>query len=175
MDYQRIYCNLIERARNRTCKGYCESHHVVPVCIGGTDEPTNLVDLYPEEHYLAHLLLVKMHPNNYKLIYAANMMASCRPSNKSYGWVRRKIAEAVSKQMKGRVFSEESKMKMRLAKLGKKLPESTKEKMRGRKHSDVTKEKFRKRKQSSETREKIANFSSNRVRGSDGKYQSAGK
>ena len=63
----------------------------------GTEE----VQLIPEEHYVAHLLLVKMHPGNKSLIYAANMMSYTRKGNKSYGWLRRKYADLMSEKMSG--------------------------------------------------------------------------
>jgi hypothetical protein len=90
MDYHRIYSQLIERARNRQIDGYLERHHVVPKCIDGTDDSENLVDLTPEEHYVAHQLLVKIYPKNHDLVFAASMMASTRPGNKLYGWLKRK-------------------------------------------------------------------------------------
>lgn len=97
MDYQKIYSSLIERARTRILECYSETHHVTPTCIGGLDTPENKVELTPEEHYVAHQLLVKMHPRSFKLLFAAHMMCSNRPSNKLYGWLRRKHAEAIGK------------------------------------------------------------------------------
>ncbi len=43
--------------------------------MGGDDSEENLIPLFPEEHLVTHLLLVKIYPNNNKLIYAANMMS----------------------------------------------------------------------------------------------------
>lgn len=60
--------------------------------MGGFDDPPNLVKLTPEEHYLAHLLLVKIHPGVKGLIYAVKMMSG-QGNNKSYGWIRRRISE----------------------------------------------------------------------------------
>ena len=74
MDYQKIYDSLIERARTRILDCYVEKHHIVPKCMGGSNRIGNLVELTPEEHYVAHQLLVKIYPNNHKLIYSAAMM-----------------------------------------------------------------------------------------------------
>lgn len=101
MNYEKIYNNLIDRAKKRILEGYSESHHIVPKCIGGTNESSNLVDLTPEEHYLAHQLLVKIYPKNEKLAYAAIMMIPNRPTNKMYGWLRRRFSKAVSNNQKG--------------------------------------------------------------------------
>jgi hypothetical protein len=96
MDYQKIYNTLITRGQNRILEGYSEKHHIVPRCIGGTDEITNLVSLTPEEHYLCHLLLVKIHPNNIRLVRAAMFMTSSNTNlqrnNKVYGWLKREMS-----------------------------------------------------------------------------------
>jgi hypothetical protein len=97
MNYKNIYHTLITRGKERKIESeYKEIHHIIPRCLGGSDEIENLVELTPEEHYVAHQLLIKIYPDNHSLIYAARMMIVNRPSNKLYGWLRRKYAEAVS-------------------------------------------------------------------------------
>ena len=54
----------------------------------------NIALLTPEEHYLAHQLLTKLNPSHKGLAKAAHMMCSGRPTNKYYGWVRRRFIEA---------------------------------------------------------------------------------
>jgi len=96
MNYQRIYDRLIERGKNRVLTEYTESHHILPRCLGGSDDKDNLVDLTPEEHYLCHQLLVKIHPDDSKLLNAALFMTANgmgRRSNKVYGWLKRKYSE----------------------------------------------------------------------------------
>jgi hypothetical protein len=96
MNYQRIYNTIIERGKKRTLLEYTEEHHIVPRCLGGADDKSNLVDLTPEEHYVCHQILVKMYPDNIRLVSAAMFMVANgmnRRSNKSYGWLRRKWAE----------------------------------------------------------------------------------
>ena len=83
MDYHAHYDKLIERAQGRLLECYTERHHIIPRCMDGSDDSENLVDLTAEEHYVAHQLLVKMHPDNHSLIYAANMMGGTRKNNKS--------------------------------------------------------------------------------------------
>jgi hypothetical protein len=97
MDYKKIYDSLIERGKNRlnTGKLYYESHHIIPRCMNGTDEQYNLVYLTPEEHYIAHQLLIKIYPDNLKLAHAANMMCVNRTTNKLYGWVRRRLSKSM--------------------------------------------------------------------------------
>jgi len=101
MDYRKHYNLLIERGKNRSINGYTESHHIIPRCLGGSDNKSNLVDLTPEEHYVAHQLLAKIYPDNYSLILAIVMMTANRPSNKMYGWIRRKTAKVMSELQKG--------------------------------------------------------------------------
>jgi hypothetical protein len=100
MDYQKHYDLLMERAKTRAIEGYSESHHIIPSCIGGPDSKDNLVDLTPEEHFVAHQLLTKIYPSNHKLIRAATMMAvsseKVKRTNKLYGWLRRKFVQACS-------------------------------------------------------------------------------
>jgi hypothetical protein len=64
--------------------------------MGGSDDEDNLVELTPEEHYVAHQLLVKMYPDNYNLSHAANMMGSIRANNKLYGWLRKRLSRSMS-------------------------------------------------------------------------------
>lgn len=120
MNYQKHYDALIQRARGRTITGYSERHHVLPKCMGGSDDETNLVRLTPEEHYVAHQLLVKMHPERKTLIFAAQRMTQGRPSNKLYGWIRRRHAES----QRGKLVSVETRQKMSEAKRGKPQPAS---------------------------------------------------
>jgi hypothetical protein len=96
MNYKNHYDRLIERARTRQINGYVEYHHIIPRCMGGSDAKNNLVPLTPEEHYVAHQLLVKMYPKNHSLAKAAAMMIPSRPSNKLYGWVRKRLSVAMS-------------------------------------------------------------------------------
>jgi len=97
MNYQRIYDTIIGRGKNRILEGYKEKHHIVPRCLGGTDDTKNLVDLTAEEHYVAHQLLVKIYPNNIKLVSAAMFMTANgagqgRSRNKTYGWLKRRYS-----------------------------------------------------------------------------------
>jgi hypothetical protein len=116
MNYDIIYCRLISRAKTQNRKKlkktdpnyvYYERHHIIPKCIQSEfsdlkKHPWNGVLLTPEEHYLSHLLLVKMnfykkHSNYNGLICGAHKMC-CSSSlqernNKTYGWLKRHISE----------------------------------------------------------------------------------
>lgn len=97
MNYERHYNAIINRAKIRNHNGYSEKHHIIPRCLGGDDRKSNLVDLTPEEHYVAHLLLCKMFPDNEGLVFAAVKMTfssnTQKRNNKLYGWLKRKHSE----------------------------------------------------------------------------------
>jgi hypothetical protein len=106
MNYQLHYNRLIERARLRPRpEGYVEEHHVIPRCMGGSDDKDNLVFLTAGEHYVAHQLLVKVNPQNAGLIYSAVAMG-LNPSNtvrnsKVYSWLRERFSKELSVSRKG--------------------------------------------------------------------------
>jgi hypothetical protein len=52
MDHQRIYNEIINRAQDRVLdvNQYYESHHVIPKCMGGTDDILNKISLTYREH-----------------------------------------------------------------------------------------------------------------------------
>lgn len=117
MNYKKHYDVLIDRARHRAIEGSTESHHIIPRCLGGSDGKKNRVDLTPEEHYVAHQLLVKIYPDNTGLLIAAMLMSrdnrnGKRSNNKLYGWLRRRASKAQSKARTGIPLSEETKAKI---------------------------------------------------------------
>jgi hypothetical protein len=117
MNYQNHYDNLINRARVRALDCYTEGHHIIPRCIGGTDNPINLVELTPEEHYVAHQFLIKIFPNEAKIVLAARYMTNGnkknggRTNNRMYGWLKRKFSEAMREINTGRKQSAETILK----------------------------------------------------------------
>lgn len=74
MNYQKIYESLVNKRQNNPAKGYTERHHILPRALGGSDDPTNLVVLSGREHWVAHLLLHKIHRKN-QTLFACHMMA----------------------------------------------------------------------------------------------------
>lgn len=78
MNYSAIYDDLIARAVGRPRHGYMERHHIVPRCMGGSDRKENLVYLTAKEHFIAHKLLVRIHPSVYGLWQALVAMGRLR-------------------------------------------------------------------------------------------------
>ena len=74
-----------------------ETHHIVPVCEGGTDEPSNVVTLTVREHIFAHLLFAKANKGNamaWASLWAAAGMARENRSAKTLLANKRAIATA---------------------------------------------------------------------------------
>ncbi len=62
MNHFLAYQRLIAKAKARVCPdGYVEHHHILPKALGGFDDSSNLVALTAKEHFLAHVLLAKIH------------------------------------------------------------------------------------------------------------------
>jgi hypothetical protein len=79
MNYERIYNQIVERARSENRKKlkdgiYYERHHIIPKCLGGTNDDVNLVLLTAREHFICHQLLCDIYPNNRLLIHALWLM-----------------------------------------------------------------------------------------------------
>ncbi|UNA01790.1 homing endonuclease [Vibrio phage PVA8] len=104
MNYSKIYDDLMERARYRTIDGYSETHHIIPRCMNGDDSASNLVKLTAREHYIAHQLLAKIHPEHAGLVFAAIRMTMSpsgdRVNNRLYSWLREKNSEHSSERMR---------------------------------------------------------------------------
>jgi hypothetical protein len=164
MNYQRIYDELIDNARLRILTGYKERHHIVPKCMGGTDDKDNLVNLTAKEHFIAHKLLCEIYVDNEKLKEAYWAMSIIKTDNRSYHIsnneyerLKKIISEVKSKRLTGLPtwnkgkklpsLSEETKQKMRIAAANRKpISEETRKKIsnahKGKKLSVETKQKM---------------------------------
>ena len=80
--YKEFIDNIIEsRGRHGCGEEYHEVHHIIPKCIGGSNDESNLIDLFAKEHFEAHRLLVFENPDNDKLVYAWTCMAFLKNKN----------------------------------------------------------------------------------------------
>lgn len=98
--WKRHYDLLIEKAKNTNYgDSYTEQHHIVPKCLGGSNSKNNIVRLSAREHYVAHQLLAKIYPQHPGLISACIIMCTDkdgnRINNKTYSWLRTKLAETM--------------------------------------------------------------------------------
>lgn len=114
MNYKKIYDQLVEKARPRGLdknkhEGYFEIHHIVPRCMGGGDEESNLVMLTGREHFIVHMLLWKAYPDNTPLTYAAMMMSNravCKVNSRTYAALRRDFSAKVSETKRGKRYKD---------------------------------------------------------------------
>ena len=62
MDYQKIYWALILKAQKRDNNLLLEveRHHIIPRSEGGSGKKSNIVELTLKEHWIAHMLLIRM-------------------------------------------------------------------------------------------------------------------
>lgn len=77
--YHDWYSKIIEDAKKRglnkkKLKYYTEEHHILPKCLGGKNDSSNIVLLTAKEHIVVHILLHREYPDNHKLAHAANCM-----------------------------------------------------------------------------------------------------
>lgn len=76
MTYKEFIDNILNtRGRFNCGNEYYERHHIVPKCKNGTNDASNLIDLFAREHFIAHKLLAEENPDDEKLVYAYTLMA----------------------------------------------------------------------------------------------------
>ncbi|EFW3029272.1 HNH endonuclease [Shigella flexneri] len=132
MNYQKIYNDLISRAQTREpLSEYKETHHIIPRCMGGSDDKENLVELTGREHFIAHWLLCKIYDTPglkkaFGLMCLTGKNRSYKISSQLYELGRRRLSEAaigrevsietrekISRALKGRKFTKEHLARMR--------------------------------------------------------------
>lgn len=137
--YKKTYDALIEKGRQRgNCKKdfqyYTESHHVIPICMGGKDGEQVL--LTAREHLIAHMLLTRIYPDSLSLFNACmamTMKTKDREGMKLSTRTLSDIRENFSRLKKGKKWTEEQKEKFSKRRKELKL-----------KHSEETKKKISK-------------------------------
>ena len=122
MDYLMHYSALIDNAKAReSVNCYMEKHHIIPKCMGGTDDKSNLVKLTAREHFVAHQLLAMAYPSVKGLWYACRLMTASSSgqirNNREYAWIKNKISE-MPNGMQGKFHSPETRKKMSASQLG---------------------------------------------------------
>lgn len=111
MDYKRIYDQIISNRIKNKFDGYTEKHHIIPRCLGGSNDKKNLVELTAREHFICHLLLTKIYKGTNKqskMINAFMMMLVESPnqeryfSSHNYEKLKKVFAKNQSKKQKGK-------------------------------------------------------------------------
>lgn len=205
--YTRWYFSIISSAKIRNLRDsiYVEKHHIVPDCFytnrsrkgppgelpGNPNDPDNIVLLTAREHFICHLLLIRMVDGKRKkqMWFSAwslgnrkmhtNSVNMHHSNSRTYEKLKREFSNQMSELHGNKKVSSETRLKISLARTGKKLSEDHKTKIRegliGRKHSDETKDKISKsnlgkhsskgRKHSEETKQKIAKSHKGKIKG----------
>jgi hypothetical protein len=151
MKYEKIYSQIIERAKHRVLEGYKETHHITPRCMSGTDEKDNLVDLTAREHFICHLLLTRIYPEHKGLRLAIWNMCNAKriyqgrykPNSRLYEMIRTEYRELIKGENHpsyGRKNSDEVREKM--SQIAKKRFENNPGTFKGRTHSEETRKKL---------------------------------
>ena len=152
MEYKDYINNILSTRGRFNCDGYKERHHIIPKCMGGTNDSDNLIDLYAEEHYIAHKLLALENQDNNKIVYAWWRMNQRRSTNngvmevspEDYARARKLHSEAMSR----RPITDETRRKFSEKIKGKNNPMygmcGSKSPCYGRKHTQAEREKMRK-------------------------------
>lgn len=119
--HQNRYEKLIAYYQTNMKSGYCEKHHIIPKCMGGSDTLDNLVLLPAKAHYIAHLLLCKIYPENKKILhaFAAMSLANNNHKRKMTSKMYLKMRLARSNALKGVPRPEHVKEKLRVPKKNK--------------------------------------------------------
>ena len=79
--YYKWYYKIINNRANIPIIGYFEKHHILPKSLGGTNVDRNIVSLTAREHYICHLLLIRMTSGvyKYKMIRAIDAFKMSKP------------------------------------------------------------------------------------------------
>lgn len=85
MTYHEFIENILStRGRNGCGDEYHEEHHIVPKCMDGSNDKDNLIDLFADEHFVAHKLLAFENLDNDSLQRAFSTMAHVRREGRRY-------------------------------------------------------------------------------------------
>lgn len=132
MNYALAYQRLIAKACARVCpEGYVERHHILPRSLSGSNDSSNLVCLTAREHFLAHVLLAKMHGGNLWLPVVRMKTAKngSKANSRLYEIARSANALEVGKRLKGTTLTEAHKKKIGDSGRGAKRSSETKQKI----------------------------------------------
>ena len=154
--YSRWYHSIISNRMNNPIDTsiYGERHHIIPRSMGGNNSKSNIVRLSPKEHFICHLLLVRMTTgrDKVKMSYALRMMSTVKNDLQDRYFIRASMYEMIVNLTKpiigesmsgednpyyGKKHSTETRMKMKSKRalqpppmLGKIRSEETKQKLR---------------------------------------------
>lgn len=149
--YLRIYIKIIERCKlmnDEDFSGYCEIHHILPRCMGGTNVKENLIKMPVRYHIIAHMVIVEAYPEIAGLRMALVLITgkNKKRAGREEGLTKissklvAKMREEAWRKLKEIGKSSEHRRKISETLKGRKIPrdivEKIASKLRGRKMSD---------------------------------------
>jgi hypothetical protein len=187
MNYEKIYNAIVSKAKAEDRKKikdgiYYERHHIIPKCMGGSNDKSNLILLTAKEHYMSHRLLCEIYPDNRLLLFAMRCMINGLTSSKKryipYGRIYARLKEAHSLLNIGSIRSDDTRKKMSSAAKGKlkgPMSSETKKKLsdlrKGSIHSEETKKKMSGKIRSEETKKKMSESAKGRIMSEESKQK----
>lgn len=133
MNYEKIYNQIIDKRKKELLpeNEYGEKHHIIPRCLGGSNSKENIVKLTAREHFIAHMLLVRIYPKGSmernkmltalkRMRYGNEQQAKVKNSARLYEYHRKEFSDMMSKRLKGSKHTREHCKNISNAKLGKK-------------------------------------------------------
>lgn len=158
-DYGKKYLEIVGNAKKSkpNLKGgsYCEIHHILPKCYGGSDDSSNKVKLTCKDHLLAHIYLA-LSTKNVFMYMAVNLMFNRIFNSLSdiekYAFEKVDEFAEVRRKAQTRLFSEEGRKKIsekakdrwkrfresgRIDEVKNNISKTTKEGMKKSKHSQI--------------------------------------
>lgn len=122
--YKKWYFQIVENSSKKIydlSKMRVEKHHIIPRCMGGNNDKTNICVLTIREHILVHRLLPKMtsdYNTQRKLLFAVARMIAGRQglylnlSWEKQNYIQERLSELQRQRMLGTKHTEESKRKI---------------------------------------------------------------
>jgi 5-methylcytosine-specific restriction endonuclease McrA len=116
--YTKWYMNIISNAKQTVNRlgDYFEKHHIIPKSLGGSNSKDNLVKLTAREHFIVHLLLLKMLEGDAKrkMSYAMYFLVKRKDkkhvkiTSRTFEFIRLQQSKAVSEALTGLKRSKET-------------------------------------------------------------------
>lgn len=95
MKYEEFIQSILNTRGRFACgEEYHERHHILPKCMGGSNDEDNLIDLYAREHYEAHRLLAQENRKDLGLIQAFWLMSHAGEKSNKYKITDKEYEEA---------------------------------------------------------------------------------
>lgn len=126
--YTRWYFSIIERAKMCSPLGFSEKHHIIPKSLGGDNSKRNIIKLSPRQHFICHLLLVRMTSGvaRKKMVFAVHLMqystGKQQRENRLTSSTFERLRKERSEIMRTQSMSLETRAKISAALTGKTLP-----------------------------------------------------